>query len=287
MRLTCLAAGRSNASRANESSVSGSFSHAHGAPAACSYARVMASRWTNEAAIRQWNTAATHQVMEATAEDGDFAKRHLVNPVLLRMLGDLRGRRVLDAGCGNGYLSRMLAARGAQVVGVEPTDRMVAFCREKEGELKQGVRYVQADLARLSGLDGQFDAVVCSMVLMAIPDWRSAMRACVAALRPRGLFVFSLVHPAFEGLWGTWREHGEYRVRRYLEEYEVPGPAAVDFHRPISTYLNGLTSLGCRLRDFIEPGLDPTVAAHAQSETPGIDAYVHLPNFLIVAAEAP
>jgi 2-polyprenyl-3-methyl-5-hydroxy-6-metoxy-1,4-benzoquinol methylase len=47
-------------------------------------------------------------VVEQMAHDGDFAKRHLVNPVLMRMLGDLPGRRVLDAGCGNGYLSRML-----------------------------------------------------------------------------------------------------------------------------------------------------------------------------------
>ncbi|MBN1170685.1 MAG: DUF1698 domain-containing protein [Micromonosporaceae bacterium] len=54
------------------------------------------------------------------AADGDLAKRHLVNPVLLRMLGEVSGRRILDAGCGNGYLSRMLARRGASVVGVEP-----------------------------------------------------------------------------------------------------------------------------------------------------------------------
>jgi SAM-dependent methyltransferase len=100
--------------------------------------RVM-SGWTNEAAIRQWDSAATREEMEATADDGDFAKRHLVNPVLIRLLGEVRGRRVLDAGCGNGYFSRMLAERGALVVGVEPTDVMSAFAREKEAELRQGV----------------------------------------------------------------------------------------------------------------------------------------------------
>jgi hypothetical protein len=112
------------------------------------------------------------------------------------------------------------------------------------------------------------------------------MRSCVAALRPGGLFVFSLVHPAFEELWGSWRKHGEYRVRRYLEEYEIPGPVGVDFHRPISAYLNELASLGCRLRELAEPGLDPAVAADVAARTPGIEAYVRLPSFLIVAAEA-
>ena len=45
---------------------------------------------------------------------GHFAKRHLLSPVLLRQLGDLSGRRVLDAGCGHGYFSRMLADRAAR-----------------------------------------------------------------------------------------------------------------------------------------------------------------------------
>ncbi|PRX98821.1 class I SAM-dependent methyltransferase [Allonocardiopsis opalescens] len=246
----------------------------------------MSKEWTNEAAIRQWESVP-RAALEASAVDGDFAKRHLVNPVLLRMLGEVAGRRVLDAGSGDGYLSRMLAARGARVVGVEPAASMLGFAREKEADLRQGVRYVRADLARLPDLGGPFDAVVCSMVLMAVPDWRSAMRGCVASLRPGGLFVFAIVHPAFEGLWRSWRAHGEYRTRRYLAEYEVEQTYASDFHRPVSAYLNELAALGCRLRELAEPGLDPGLAARAEAESPGISGYVDLPNFLIAAAEAP
>lgn len=247
----------------------------------------MTETWTNASAIEQWNASATREALDATAADGDFVKRHLANPVLLRMLGDVRGRRVLDAGCGNGYLSRMLAERGARVVGVEPTEVMAAYAAEQEERLRQGVAYVRADLSRLPDLGEPFDAVVCSMVLMSIPDWKPAMRACVEALRPGGRFVFALVHPAFEQLLGTWRQHGGYRVRRYVEEYEIVGPAASDFHRPMSHYLNELAALGCRLLEVAEPGLDPQVAAEAEAAMPGIEALVHLPNFMIVAAEAP
>ncbi|WP_225447793.1 hypothetical protein [Streptacidiphilus sp. P02-A3a] len=120
---------------------------------------------------------------------------------------------------------------------------------------------------------------------MAIPDWKPAMRACVDAVRPGGLFVFALVHPAFEQLLSTWQKHSAYRVQRYLEEYEIVGAIASDFHRPLSAYLNELASLGCRLREVAEPGLDPAVAAAARSATPAIDSYVCLPNFLFVSAE--
>ncbi|MDX3225555.1 class I SAM-dependent methyltransferase [Streptomyces sp. ME19-01-6] len=246
----------------------------------------MTTHPTNETTIQQWNTMP-RKVMEAMEPDGDFAKRHLINPVLLRMLGDVRGLRVLDAGSGQGYLSRMLATRGAHVTAVEPTDAMFTYSQEKEQALQQGIHHVQADLSQLPDLGGGYDAVLCSMVLPAIPDWKPAMRACVQALRPGGLFVFSVNHPAFEQLLATWRKHGEYRLRRYLEEYEIPLTHATDFHRPISAYLNELTALGCRLREIAEPGLEPHIAREAADTEPGIESYVHLPNFLIVAAERP
>ncbi|GAA1976580.1 hypothetical protein [Amycolatopsis minnesotensis] len=97
--------------------------------------------------------------------------------------------------------------------------------------------------------------------------------------------MFALVHPAFERLLETWRTHGEYRVGRYLEEYEIPGPAAPGFHRPISAYLTEVAALGCHIREVAEPGLDP--AAAGEAGVPGIEGYVRLPDFLLVAADAP
>jgi len=238
------------------------------------------TEWTNDRAIAQWGTIP-RAVLEQTARDGDFAKRHLLNAVLLRMLGDLPGQRVLDAGSGNGYLSRMLAERGAQVTGVEPGQSLFSFAVERERAESRGIRYVQADLCALPDLGAPFDAVVASMVLPVIPDWTGAMRACVHALRPGGLFVFTVNHPCFEQLWPVWREHGEYRTCRYLASYEIPGASGTDFHRTISAYLNQLISLGCQVTELAEPGLAPEDTADGPE---GIDAYVHLPNFLTVAA---
>ncbi|MFI1094787.1 hypothetical protein [Streptomyces sp. NPDC020917] len=58
-------------------------------------------------------------------------------------------------------------------------------------------------------------------------------------------------------------------------------------HRPISAYLIELAALGCRLREIAEPGLEPDIARETADTEPGIESYVHLPNFLIVAAEHP
>jgi 2-polyprenyl-3-methyl-5-hydroxy-6-metoxy-1,4-benzoquinol methylase len=230
-----------------------------------------------------------YDVLAETADDGDFSKRHLVNPVLLRMLGEVAGQRVLDVGCGNGYFSRMLARRGAKVTGVEPAGTMFEFAAHREKAEPLGIRYRQADICELDGrrpavdLGEPFDAVVASMVLPAVPDWTRAMRACIQQLRPGGRFIFSVNHPCFEQLAATWREHGAYQVSKYLADYEIELLYATDFHRPLSAYLNEVIKLGCRIAEVAEPGLDPQIAAES---TDSCDhPYVHLPNFLIVAAD--
>ncbi|MGW7684743.1 class I SAM-dependent methyltransferase [Kribbella sp. NPDC054772] len=237
---------------------------------------------SNSEAIAAWS-AMPSDAIEAYDDQGDFPKRHLMNGNLLRMLGPVDGRKVLDAGSGEGYFSRLLAEGGADVVGVEPATALLARAQKIEQERRQGIRFVQADLSTLPEVGQPFDAVVCSMVLLAIPAWQSAMAACVGALKPGGRFVFSITHPAFENLYPTWRDHGHYQLDRYLDEYEMPEGRAPDFHRPLSAYINEVISLGCRVTELCEPRLDPQVAR--DSGIDAIESYVALPNFLIVSAE--
>src|SRR5438309_10233562 len=122
----------------------------------------MRQGWTNEAAIERWN-AMPREAVERLGPDGDFAKRHLLNPTLLRMLGELPGRRLLDAGCGHGYLSRMLARAGATVVCVEPAAPLFEHAVAQEAAQPLDVRYVRADLCELPDLGPPFDACGASM----------------------------------------------------------------------------------------------------------------------------
>jgi len=78
-------------------------------------------------------------------------------PCLLEFLGDVAGRSVLDAGCGEGYLARVLAGRGARVTGIDLSPRLIEMARKKDttGEIE----YRVANLSqRLPELSGRFDA---------------------------------------------------------------------------------------------------------------------------------
>jgi 2-polyprenyl-3-methyl-5-hydroxy-6-metoxy-1,4-benzoquinol methylase len=216
-------------------------------------------------------------------DEGDFGRQHLLNPAIFELLGDVAGHNVLDAGCGQGYLARLLARRGARVTGVEPAEPWLRYAQERERDEPLGIAYARADLAAPDlpqRLSGPFDAVVANMVLMDIPRCDGAIRNCVAVLHPGGDFVFSLVHPCFEEEGAAWDDQRGVAVREYLREYSIPQAIGPRIHRPLSAYIHMLADVGAVVRRMIEPQLDAQFAAlgpqHARN--------VHVPSFLIVHA---
>ena len=235
---------------------------------------------TNDEVIAAWSAAAAAHADDFD-DEGDFTRRHMLNPAIFELLGDVAGRRILDAGCGQGYLCRLLARRGAHVTGAEPAAGWIAQAVAREATAPLGITYIQADLSTFADDSGGFDAVVANMVFMDIPDYVAAMRACIAALRPGGRFVFSLLHPCFEESGSAWASQGYVAVREYLSEYTTPQTSfGVFFHRPLSAYITLLLAEGCALRAMREPQLDPQLAREY-----GAERYTHVPGYVVIGAE--
>jgi 2-polyprenyl-6-hydroxyphenyl methylase/3-demethylubiquinone-9 3-methyltransferase len=119
-----------------------------------------------------------------------------------KALGDLTGRRVLDAGCGGGLVARELAAAGAEVVGVDRSlgslgvARRAVRRRGPEGVPRSigSFRPTQGRLERLPFAGGSFDAVVAADVLEHLPDLPAAVAELARVLAPGGSFVFDTVN---------------------------------------------------------------------------------------------
>lgn len=212
--------------------------------------------------------------------EGDFGRRLLLNPTIFRLLGDIEGKTIMDAGCGHGYLSRLLADRGAHVVGIEPAAVPFAHAARLEAERPQGIRYLQRDLSALGDPGGTFDAVVANMVLLDIPDWRPALANCISAMKPGATLIYSLHHPVWvPGQFGAWVARGVVEVRDYLNEHDQTGGHAPNFHRPLSLYLNETIRLGCTITELVEPQLRPD-----QIESSEQEILTRIPNYIVIAA---
>lgn len=129
--------------------------------------------------------------------------------VLLRWMSG-RGRlRVLNAGCGSGELSCLLAAAGHQVVGIDPDPTYIELARARAGSNFPDSEYHVCSIENYAGA-GDFDAAISTDVLEHIEDDRTAFTKMVAQVRPGGLVLVAV--PAGQWLFGYHDEQlGHFR----------------------------------------------------------------------------
>jgi 2-polyprenyl-6-hydroxyphenyl methylase/3-demethylubiquinone-9 3-methyltransferase len=128
----------------------------------------------------------------------EFKPLHEINPLRLRWIDErvgLAGKRVLDVGCGGGILSESMAALGAEVTGIDLSERAlkVAGLHLLESGRRVTYRMISAEaLAREH--PGQYDAVTCMEVLEHVPDPASQVSACAQLLKPGGHAFFATIN---------------------------------------------------------------------------------------------
>jgi SAM-dependent methyltransferase len=177
-----------------------------------------------------------------------------------RLLGEVRGRRVLELGCGAAAAARWLARQGADVVAMDLSGGMLrhaALAAESSGVR---VPLVQADALALPFSDGSFE-IVCT-AFGAVPfvaDSAAVMREAHRVLRPGGRWVFSITHPMRwiflddPGEGGLVAVHSYFDRRPYVEQDADGVPTYVEQHRTLGDRVRELVAAGFVLRDLIEP----------------------------------
>jgi SAM-dependent methyltransferase len=235
----------------------------------------------------------------------DAYREHYNNPAFVEFIGDVRSKTVLDAGCGEGYNTRILARRGARMTGIDISARMIELAREEEERKPAGIRYEVASFTNLAPFaDSTFDVEVSFMALMDGPDFPSAIRELYRVLKPGGTLAFSLTHPCFVTKGLSWirdqsgNETG-LTVAHYFDEQpwierwkfaKVPesaqaAPFAVPrFDRTLAHYVNTVIDSGFILARIEEP----RPSEQASSEHPWLKRWrEHAPLFFYVRAQKP
>ncbi|MEN3338713.1 MAG: hypothetical protein V7647_2389 [Acidobacteriota bacterium] len=116
--------------------------------------------------------------------------------IIAEFLAPLEGRTILDVGTGTGRAALALAARGAQVTGVDASDEMLAVARRRATAAGVAVTFAHGDAHALAFPDGSFDAAVCLRVLMHTPDWRLSLAELCRVARHRVVFDYPALSSA-------------------------------------------------------------------------------------------
>lgn len=128
----------------------------------------------------------------------EFKPLHDINPLRLDYIDrrvDLAGKRVLDVGCGGGILAESMAARGAQVTGIDMGEAPLAVAKLHLLESGQTVDYRRTTAEQLAAEHASaFDAVTCMEMLEHVPDPASVIAACARLVKPGGHVFFSTIN---------------------------------------------------------------------------------------------
>jgi SAM-dependent methyltransferase len=219
---------------------------------------------SDRSSARYWDDLAALYQKETRISTEDFHYGPLLpGDSTLRLLPEIRERRVLEIGCGAGQNSIFLARQGAQCVAIDISEKQLAH-----GRTLAAVENVEVDFRRLSmdslreGLQAEpaFDLVHSSYALPFSADPQKVIADAAAILKPDGVFLLTTGHPLYAG---EWLDIGEGEDGVFLPDYFRPEPdvrmslddktMSAAHYWPLSTLAEWIHSAGLMIERMLEP----------------------------------
>lgn len=209
-------------------------------------------------------------------------------PILLSMLPNLCGRKILDIGCGMGQHLKQYSDMGAStVLGIDISEKMLNYAREHNNA--ENITYVQMALENLNEIQTEFDLVTSSLVFDYVEDLDELMKNVYELLAENSEFVFSMSHPmatAYDGTYPryTRSESGE-RLYANINNYFVEGIRKVQwvvenyelYHRTVSSIINSIIKAGFVIAECRES----QISDELRKQYPDIfGGTIHRPDFI-------
>jgi SAM-dependent methyltransferase len=206
---------------------------------------------------------------------------YLERPTTLSLLPDVRGKRVLDAGCGPGVYSDWLVRHGAEVVALDASPRMLEHARERLGDA--------VDL-RLHDLtdpidfleDGSIDVVLAALVMDYIEDWVPVLREFRRVLKGSGALVLSVGHPAIDFVLKEGAED-YFRVERTEMLWTGFGTPVLmpSYRRPLDSITESLHEARFLIERLVEARPTPE---YKRADPEGYEKVSKRPSFVCIRA---
>lgn len=196
---------------------------------------------------------AYEKLAESYSEKIDYKPHNAFydRPNTLSLLPDVAGKLILDAGCGPGKYSEILLVKGASVIGLDLSPKMIEKAVQRNGS---NGKFMVHDLTQpLEFTDELFDIIICPLVLEYIRDWQPVFKEFNRVLKHSGLFIFSITHPFFDYVY--------YKSESYFETEKVSAtwtgfgePIEVEsFRRSLAEYITPLIESGFTVDKILEP----------------------------------
>jgi 2-polyprenyl-3-methyl-5-hydroxy-6-metoxy-1,4-benzoquinol methylase len=211
-------------------------------------------------------------------DEGAFSPYHdLVVPRLLEIAGDVAGQTVLDAGCGEGHIARLLAGRGARVTAIDVSPRLIELARIEAPEAQ--IEYITHDLSTpLPQYAGRFDLVVSNLVLNDVHNYLGLANTLGTVTKPGGRLVLSMNNPYSAVIRDKVANYFDSGKRVEYQGLASRGVHVLYYHRTLEQYITAFRDAGFLLQTLSDVG-----PAEEQARTQTFpQRYYHFPFFMIL-----
>ncbi len=148
----------------------------------------------DQAEVEKFNALA-HKWWDPTSE---FKPLHEINPLRVNFIKskvDLKGKKLLDVGCGGGILSESMAKEGAHVTAIDQGEKVIKIAQLHNLESKLDIEYKQLNIEDFCKKNkNKFDVITCLEMLEHVPNPASIVMACSSLLKPNGKIFFSTIN---------------------------------------------------------------------------------------------
>lgn len=201
-------------------------------------------------------------------------------PNTLGLLGDPKGKKILDAACGPGKYAEVLLAGGAEVVGFDISPEMIKYAKERNQ--REGTFFVHDLEQPLTTLeDNTFDNIVCALAMHYIKDWTQTLQEFYRVLKPHGSVVISIEHPFFEYTYFKSKQYFEVEpVSCTWNGFGIPVEVH-SYRRSLQECINPLLRNGFMIETLLEP---KPVAAFEQLDPKHYKELNEFPAFMCIKA---
>lgn len=217
---------------------------------------------------------------------GDWVRQEILDKAILSQIGVIRAKSILDAGCGEGHLSRLLAKHGARVTGIDVVPQLIHFAQafpsragrntisqvaashrqnKTNHPLLSCPKYIIGDILQMHDyLSKHFDALVSCCSLNNIADLNKAAMNFSRALKKNGTCIIALPHPAIVLPQNKNRNSLPKRQVAYTELISSAFKV-INYYRPLSQIIEAFTATGMYLECLESPLLPSVVSKEIRS----------------------